>query len=62
MAVKQQTRTGHTKGRPVTPGSIVGDVKVCWSNDSGTVSVQLALGIREKNVKETRRNNVNNTI
>lgn len=32
-----------TKGSPVTPGVIIGDIQVGRPNDSGTVSVQLAL-------------------
>lgn len=44
-----------TKGRPVTPGGIIGCVKVWWPNDIGAVSVQLTL-------RETQRwNNPNKT-
>ena len=41
-----------TKRSPVTPGSIVGYVEVCRSNDCGTISVQLALRIRMKTLTE----------
>lgn len=45
-----------TKGRPVTPGSIIGYVEVCWSNDIGAVSVQLTLSIRQNDRQENRCN------
>lgn len=43
-----------TKGRPVAPGVIVGDVQVCRRNQFGAVPVELSLSPKKKTPQQFR--------